>query len=180
MKADHRKEIMDHEHIRRALRRIAHEICERNNGVAGVVLVGIVKRGDELAHRLARVIEQIEKVKVPVGALDITFHRDDGHTRASIKKSQQPTDLPFSLNDKKVVLVDDVIFTGRSIRAAMDELNDYGRPQVIQCAVLIDRGHRELPIHPDFVGKNIPTARSEKVIVTINADERDEGVYIEK
>ncbi len=180
MKADRQIELMDHEHLRRAITRIAHEICERNHGVTGLVLVGIVKRGDDLAHRLAEEIEKIEKAKVPVGALDITFHRDDAHTRANIKKSQQPTDLPFSLNDKKVVLVDDVIFTGRSIRAAMDELNDYGRPQAIQCAVLIDRGHRELPIHPDFIGKNIPTARSEKVIVILDGEKNNEGVYLEK
>lgn len=173
------KVIMDQESIRRALIRIAHELCERNKGIADVVLVGIVQRGDELAKRLARHIEQIEQVSIPVGALDITFHRDDAHTRAGIKKSQQPTNLPFRIDDKKVVLVDDVLFTGRSIRAAMDELNDYGRPQAIQLAVLVDRGHRELPIHADFVGKNIPTSRDEKVIVNLNDHEDGEQVSIQ-
>lgn len=177
--SNEQKIIMDHDDIRRAVTRIAHEVCERNKDITNLVLVGIVKRGDQLATRLAKQIAEIEKQTIPVGALDITFHRDDSNTRASIKKSQRPTDLPFELNNKVVVLVDDVIFTGRSIRAAMDELNDYGRPQAIQLAVLVDRGHRELPIHADFVGKNIPTAKTGKVFVNINEQEKDENVIIE-
>ncbi len=159
--------IMDAESIRRAITRIAHEILERQKGVGDLVLIGIIQRGDLLAQRLASQIQAIEGTAPPVGALDITFHRDDTQqVRASAPSpAVRASHLPFDLNGKRVVLVDDVLYTGRSVRAALDELNDYGRPQQIQLAVLVDRGHRELPIHADFVGKNVPTARREQVAV---------------
>ncbi|MEW6517354.1 MAG: bifunctional pyr operon transcriptional regulator/uracil phosphoribosyltransferase PyrR [candidate division FCPU426 bacterium] len=155
--------IMDADAIRRAVTRIAHEILERQKGVEGLVLIGIIQRGDLLARRLAEQIKTIEGAAPPVGALDITFHRDD--TQRVQPSSGRASHLPFDLNGKRVVLVDDVLYTGRTVRAALDELNDYGRPRQIQLAVLVDRGHRELPIHADFVGKNVPTARREQVAV---------------
>jgi len=158
-------QIMDAESIRRAITRIAHEICERNKGVENLVLIGIIQRGDLLATRIAKQIGEIEGTIPPVGALDITFHRDDTGQGGDWQVSKQPSHLPFALDGKRVVLVDDVLYTGRTIRAAMDELNDYGRPQQIQLAVMVDRGHRELPIHADFVGKNVPTSRREKIVV---------------
>jgi pyrimidine operon attenuation protein / uracil phosphoribosyltransferase len=158
--------IMDAEAIRRAITRIAHEILERQKGVSDLVLIGIIQRGDLLAQRLAAQIAAIEGAAPPVGALDITFHRDDTMSvRGTAQPSVRASHLPFDLNGKRVILVDDVLYTGRSVRAALDELNDYGRPQQIQLAVLVDRGHRELPIHADFVGKNVPTARREQVAV---------------
>jgi pyrimidine operon attenuation protein / uracil phosphoribosyltransferase len=167
--------LLDAADVRRALTRIAHEILERDRGGAEVALVGIANRGDDLARRLATEIERIEGTRVPVGALDITFYRDDLSLVA-----QQPvvkgTELPFDLNGVTVVLVDDVLYTGRTIRAAMDALVDFGRPQVIRLAVLVDRGHRELPIRADHVGKNVPTSREESVRVhLIEVDGLDGG-----
>jgi pyrimidine operon attenuation protein/uracil phosphoribosyltransferase len=165
------KVILDSASIRRALTRIAHEIIERNKGVEDCVLVGIKTRGIYLARRLAERILHIEGQTVPIGELDITLYRDD-----LTEKQEHPevlnTHLP-AITGKKVILVDDVIFTGRTVRAAMDALIDRGRPQMIQLAVLIDRGHRELPIRPDYVGKNLPTARSE--IVAVSLAEVDPG-----
>jgi pyrimidine operon attenuation protein / uracil phosphoribosyltransferase len=165
------KVILDSASIRRALTRIAHEIIERNKGVEDCVLVGIKTRGIYLARRLAERILQIEGQVVPIGELDITLYRDD-----LTEKQEHPevrnTHLP-EITGKKVILVDDVLFTGRTVRAAMDALIDRGRPQMIQLAVLIDRGHRELPIRPDYVGKNLPTARSE--IVAVSLEEVDPG-----
>ena len=162
------KEILDSDDINRAIRRMAHEIIEKNKGVENLCLVGIQKGGVILAGKLASQIESIEGGKIDVGALDITFYRDDIHT-----KENQPivkrTEIPFTIDNKTVVLVDDVLFTGRSIRAAMDALVDFGRPAYIQLAVLIDRGHRELPIRADFIGKNIPTSHNEKVEVLIDS-----------
>lgn len=168
--------IMDKQAIRRALTRIAHEIIERNKGIENIVIVGIRTRGIFLANRLAEKIEQIEDAKVPVGELDITLYRDD----LTIKtKDREPvvkgSDIPVDIENKKVVLVDDVLYTGRTARAAMDALIDFGRPGRIQFAVLVDRGHRELPIRADYVGKNIPTSRKENVVVELTEiDSRDQ------
>ena len=153
--------IMDEKDIERALTRITHEIIEFNKGTEGLVLVGIVTRGDILAQRIAAKIEQIEKVKVPVGSLDISFYRDDmAHHFAP---EVHTTNLPFDVNGCTIVLVDDVLFTGRTIRAALDALMDFGRPAEIKLAVLVDRGHRELPIRADFVGKNVPSDKNQHV-----------------
>ena len=164
------RQIMTEDEIRRAIVRISHEIVEKQVGTQGLVLVGIQRRGVPLARRIADAIEEHEGVRLPVGALDITFYRDDLSLVA-----QQPivkgTDLPFDLNGTTVVLVDDVLYTGRTIRAAMDALIDFGRPRAIRLAVLIDRGHRELPIRADHVGKNVPTSREE--IVKVHVEEVD-------
>jgi pyrimidine operon attenuation protein/uracil phosphoribosyltransferase len=163
--------------IARALKRIAHEIAERNRGVENVVLIGIPKRGVPLAQRIAAHLEQIESTPVPVGSLDIALYRDDYAThRADLQRSE----MPFDITDKTVVLVDDVLFTGRSIRAALDALNDFGRPACVQLAALVDRGHRELPIRADFIGKNIPTAREEDVQVRLSETDGEDVVQIEK
>jgi pyrimidine operon attenuation protein / uracil phosphoribosyltransferase len=170
--------ILDTEDVRRALTRIAHEIIERNKGADGVALVGIANRGDDLARRLAEEIVTIEGTKVPVGALDITFHRDDIGLRAEAPEVHE-THVDFDINGKTVVLVDDVLFTGRTIRAAMDALMDFGRPRRIQLAVLVDRGHRELPIRADFVGKNVPTRRDDAVRVMVAEVDGEDGVVVE-
>ena len=159
-------QIMDGAGINRALTRIAHEIIERNKGVQGVVLVGIQRRGVPLAFRLAEKIKEYEGVEIPVGILDITLYRDDLSTLAEHPVINS-TDIPFDINRKIVVMVDDVLYTGRTARAAMDALIDLGRPTSIQLAVLIDRGHRELPIRADYVGKNLPTSRNEIVNVQV-------------
>lgn len=172
------RQLLDSNAIKRALTRIAHEIVEKNKGVDNLCLIGIQKGGVILAERLLSQIESIEGKKIDIGALDITFYRDD----LNIKKEQplvKATDITFSINDKTVVLVDDVLFTGRSIRAAMDALNDFGRPAYIQLAVLIDRGHRELPIRADYVGKNIPTSFQDSVEVTLQ-NNNEEVVLISK
>jgi pyrimidine operon attenuation protein/uracil phosphoribosyltransferase len=158
--------VMDAEGIDRSLTRIAYEILEKNKGFNGLVLVGIQTGGVFLAKRLQKIISGIEGAELPLGILDITLYRDD--LRRNKKKSRLgKTDIPFSLDDKNVVLVDDVLFTGRTIRSAMDALIDFGRPKVIQLAVLIDRGHRELPIRADFVGKNLPSSLWEAVTVNL-------------
>lgn len=170
------KQILNSQEIKRALTRIAHEIIEKNKGVENLCLIGIQKGGVILAERLASQIEVIEGKKIDIGALDITFYRDD----INIKKEQpvvKTTDITFSITDKTVVLVDDVLFTGRSIRSAMDALIDFGRPAYIQLAVLIDRGHRELPIRADYVGKNIPTSFQDQVDVNLH-EENEEAVLI--
>ncbi len=170
---------MTADEIRRATVRISHEIVEKQAGTAGLALVGIQRRGVPLAHRIAEAIAEHEGAQLPVGALDITFYRDDLSLIA-----QQPlvkgTDLPFDLNGATVVLVDDVLYTGRTIRAAMDALVDFGRPQAIRLAVLIDRGHRELPIRADHVGKNVPTSREESVRVHLAEIDGEDGVDIER
>lgn len=168
------RQIMTGDEIRRAIVRISHEIVEKQAGTQGLAIVGIQRRGVPLANRVADAIEEHEGVRLPVGALDITFYRDDLSLVA-----QQPivkgTDLPFDLNGTTVVLVDDVLYTGRTIRAAMDALIDFGRPRAIRLAVLIDRGHRELPIRADHVGKNVPTSREEIVRVhVVEVDGLDE------
>jgi len=159
------RQILDAQDISRALTRIAHEIIERNRGVEGLVVVGIHTRGVPLAHRLAAQIARIEGRQIPVGQLDISLHRDDTGTNGT--PGARPTVIPINLTERRVVLVDEVIFTGRTARAALDALLEHGRPACIQLAALIDRGHRELPIRPDYIGKNIPTARAERVLVRL-------------
>jgi pyrimidine operon attenuation protein/uracil phosphoribosyltransferase len=170
---------MTADEIRRAVTRISHEIVEKQAGTDGLVLVGIQRRGVPLAQRLAEAIREHEGAIIPVGALDITFYRDDLSMLA-----QQPvvkgTDLPFDVNGTTAVLVDDVLYTGRTIRAAMDALIEFGRPQAIRLAVLVDRGHRELPIRADHVGKNVPTSREELVRVRIEEVDGEDGVDIER
>lgn len=153
--------VMDTQAIERALTRITHEILENNKGAQNIALVGIVTRGDLLALQLARLIEQIEGVKVPVGSLDISFYRDD--VALHIAPEVHTTNIPFSVDGRTIILVDDILYTGRTIRAALDAIMDYGRPSVIQLAVLVDRGHRELPIRADYVGKNVPSSSIEHV-----------------
>ena len=170
--------ILDATAIQRALTRIAHEIAERNEQGTEVVLVGIPVGGDHLAARLATILAGIWNHIVPVGILDVTMHRDDLDSRAA--PTVHPTEIPFDVNNKTVVLVDDVLFSGRTTRAAMDALNDFGRPKHIQLAVLIDRGHRELPIRADFVGKNVPTAITEKVRVRLDVPGQSDEVILEK
>ena len=163
--------------ISRTLRRLGHEIVESNRGTDGLVLVGLLSRGYPLARRLALAIQEFEGVNVPVGGLDIGLYRDDV-TRRSAPPPVRPSEIPVSIDGKTVVLVDDVLFTGRSIRAALDALQDYGRPARVRLAVLIDRGHRELPIRPDFVGKNIPTALIQKVQVRLLEVDGQDAVYV--
>ncbi len=175
----YKTKIIDADGIRRALTRIAHEIVEKNKGTADLVLVGIQRRGVPLAHRIAAVIHDMEQVLPPVGLLDITPYRDDLDVDEVHKDREQAAQLPFPVESRVVVLVDDVLFTGRSVRAAMDALIDRGRPRMIQLAVLVDRGHRELPIRPDFVGKNVPTSHLENVSVCLQEiDGRDEVVIM--
>ena len=164
------KPLLDAEEIRRTLSRIAHEVIERNLAPEDVVLVGIHTRGVPLARRLQELVSQRTGLEPPVGALDITFHRDDAHVRGERQRRQpvvHATAIPVSLEGRTVVLVDDVLYTGRTIRAAIDALLEFGRPARVQLAVLVDRGHRELPIRPDYVGKNLPTARDERIQVEL-------------
>jgi pyrimidine operon attenuation protein / uracil phosphoribosyltransferase len=173
------RRIMTAEEVRRATIRISHELVEKHGGTDGLVLVGIQRRGVPLAGRLARAVAEHEGPSLPVGALDITFYRDDLSLIA-----QQPvvkgTDIPFDLNGRTVVLVDDVLYTGRTIRAAMDALVDFGRPDAIRLAVLVDRGHRELPIRADHVGKNVPTSREEVVHVSLEEIDGEDAVTIDR
>ncbi len=174
---EEKAQIMDETAMNRALSRIAHEIIEKNKGIGDVLLIGIQRRGVPLAQRLSAKIKAFEDQEVPVGILDITLYRDDLSTL-----SEHPvingTDIPFDINGKVVVMVDDVLFTGRTARAAMDALIDLGRPTVIQLAVLMDRGHRELPIRADYVGKNLPTSRSEIVHVLVDEIDGENRVII--
>ncbi len=170
--------ILDAEQVRRALRRIAHEIVERSGGAEKLALIGIHTRGVPLANRIAETVGSIEGTTPLIGTLDIALYRDDAHQRRS-PATIQPTDVEFDVSDLLVVLVDDVLFTGRTIRAAMDALVDLGRPAAIQLAVLVDRGHRELPIRADYVGKNIPTSREQSVVVKVAEIDGDDGVYLE-
>lgn len=172
--------IMDQEAIRRAFIRIAHEILEKNKGTEDLCIVGIRNRGVTLANRLAECIGKIENKEIPVGILDITLYRDD-LTLIAAHPVVHKTEIDFDITDKNLVLVDDVLYSGRTIRAALDALIDLGRPKTIQLAVLIDRGHRELPVRPDYVGKNIPTAKNEMVEVRlVEVDGKDEVVIVEK
>lgn len=169
--------IMDEQAMQRALRRVAHEIIENNRGVEGLTLVGIQRRGVTLARMLADLIERVEGVRLPLGVLDITFYRDD----LSLLQEHpvvNATDLPFQVQDAKIIMVDDVLFSGRTARAAMDAICDMGRPALIQLAVMVDRGHRELPIRADYVGKNLPTSKSELVGVHVPEYDGDMGVVL--
>jgi pyrimidine operon attenuation protein/uracil phosphoribosyltransferase len=170
--------ILDAVAIQRALTRIAHEIAERNENGTEVVLIGIPVGGDHLAQRLSRILSEIWHQPVPVGILDVGMYRDDLDSRAAPKI--HPTVIPFDVTGKTAVLVDDVLFSGRTTRAAMDALNDFGRPKKIQLAVLIDRGHRELPIKADFVGKNVPTADHEKIRVRLGENDGVDEVVLER
>jgi pyrimidine operon attenuation protein/uracil phosphoribosyltransferase len=165
--------------IERALARIAHEIVERNKGAEGVVLVGMRTRGVPLAKRIAEIIENFEGTPIPVGTLDIGLYRDDISCSELKPANQSHTEIPTSITDRRIILVDDVLYTGRSIRAAMDALIDLGRPRSIQLAVLIDRGHRELPIRADYVGKNIPSSKDEEILVQLLETDGVDKVIIE-
>jgi pyrimidine operon attenuation protein / uracil phosphoribosyltransferase len=171
---------MDAEAIRRALQRIAHEIIERNPQLTHVVLAGIPSRGVEIVQRIAAFIHQIRKINVETGVIDVAMHRDDVGTRFELPIVRE-SKLPLPLEERTVVVVDDVLYTGRTVRAAMDAINSFGRPSRIQLAVLIDRGHRELPIRPDYVGKNLPTSGNEKVKVQLQeTDEKPDAVWLER
>ncbi|MEO6397065.1 MAG: bifunctional pyr operon transcriptional regulator/uracil phosphoribosyltransferase PyrR [Tepidiformaceae bacterium] len=163
--------------LNRTLRRLGHEIIENNHGTDRLILVGLLSRGYPLAVRLAKAIEEFEGASVPVGSLDIGLYRDDV-TRRGAAPHIRPSDVPGDVDGSTIVLVDDVLFTGRSIRAAMDALLDFGRPARVRLAVLIDRGHRELPIRPDFVGKNVPTALVQSVQVRLKETDGEDGVYV--
>ncbi len=171
--------LLDAEDVRRALTRIAHEILERDKGAGDLALVGIANRGDHLARRLAEEIRRVDGIEVPVGVLDITFYRDDIGMKTEAPEVHE-TRIGFDINGRTVVLVDDVLFTGRTIRAAMDALMDFGRPERIQLAVLVDRGHRELPIRADYVGKNVPTHRADDVRVLVSEVDGDDAVIVEE
>ena len=175
--AEQRSLVMDADEIRRALTRVAHEIIEKNKGAERLAMVGIRRKGVPLAERLAALISEIEGAKVPVGILDIALYRDDFMTKQS---AVGQTDIPFDVNGRTIVLVDEVMYTGRTVRCALDALMDMGRPASIQLAVLIDRGHRELPIRADFVGKNLPTSRKEKVDVQLKEIQGEDKVFILK
>ena len=168
--------VLDADRISRSLTRIAHEIIERNRGVADLALVGIRTRGVPLARRLAHILQDISRHDVPTGALDITLYRDDlMRTAVGAQPLIRKTEIPFSIDDKRILLVDDVLYTGRTVRAALDALIEFGRPKAIQLIVLVDRGHRELPIKADYVGKNVPTSPAQSVQVHLTeVDGRDE------
>ena len=170
-------QVMDADEIRRAITRIAHEIIEHNRGAQDLVIVGIQRKGVSLAGRIRKAIQSIEGQDPPFGTLDISLHRDDFGSRMS---SISPTDIPHPLTGKTVILVDDVIFTGRTVRSALEALIDFGRPSAIQLAVLVDRGHRELPVRADYVGKNLPTSRREDVLVLLDASPANDRVMIRK
>ena len=171
--------VMDAEAIRRALRRIAHEIIERNPALAQIILAGVPSRGNEIARRIADTISAIENIKIDVGAIDVAMHRDDVGTRAELPVVQVSR-LPLPLESRTVIIVDDVLFTGRTVRAAMDAISSFGRPARVQLAALIDRGHRELPIRADYVGKNLPTSARERVRVHLRPEAEAEGVWLIK
>jgi pyrimidine operon attenuation protein/uracil phosphoribosyltransferase len=171
--------VLTEEGIRRALTRIAHEILERNQGTDHLILVGMRRRGVPLARRIADLIRRFEGASVPVGELDVTMFRDDLDLRGT-RPMVHPSSIPQDVTDARVVLVDDVLYTGRTVRAALEAILSYGRPRQVQLAVLVDRGHRELPIRPDYVGKNVPTARDQEVEVRLHEEDgRDEAVLIQ-
>lgn len=172
------KEIVDKMTMNRALTRITYEIIERHKGIDDIVLIGIKTRGIYLANRIAERLKQLEGRDVPVGEIDITLYRDDNHEIKKDEPTINASDVPFSIENKEVILVDDVIFTGRTIRAALDAIMDLGRPDKISLAVLVDRGHRELPIRADYVGKNIPTSKSEQITVSVEEVDGSDRILI--
>lgn len=174
------EQILSEEEIKRMIVRISHEIIEKNGGAKKLALVGIRTRGVPLAKRIARVIEGVEKIEIPVGSLDITMYRDDLSAQRAPSPRVQKTEIPFNVTEKIVILVDEVIYTGRTIRCALDALMDLGRPAAIQLVVLVDRGHRELPIRPDYIGKNIPTSHFEEVKVKLLEIDGEDKVEIVK
>ena len=169
--------ILDDKQINRALARIAHEILEHNAGAESLAIVGILTRGAYLARRIAAIIKKLENVDVPVGLMDISLYRDDVHSKLD-QPVVQRTDILFTVSDKNIVLIDDVLFTGRTVRAALNHITDFGRPRTIQLAVLVDRGHRELPIKADYVGVNIPTAKSDQVVLQVTEKEGSDRVFV--
>jgi len=171
--------VMDKKSIDRAVTRISHEILEKNDGAESLVIIGILTRGADIAKRIASRIKEIERVEVQVGLMDINLYRDDVHHKLD-QPIIQRTEILFDVVDRNLILVDDVLFTGRTIRAALDQIIDFGRPRSIQLAVLIDRGHRELPIRPDYVGKNIPTSKDDRVLVRLLERDEVEFVLVEK
>ena len=174
----YKKEVVDEVTMKRALTRITYEIIERNKGVQDIVLIGIKTRGIFIAQRIAERLKQLEHIEVPVGELDITLYRDDKKAEED-EPELHSSDIPFSIEGKEVILVDDVLFTGRTIRAALDAVIDLGRPNRISLAVLVDRGHRELPIRADYVGKNIPTALTEEIIVEVEENDGQDRILIQ-
>ncbi|MGO3146561.1 MAG: bifunctional pyr operon transcriptional regulator/uracil phosphoribosyltransferase PyrR [Leucobacter sp.] len=168
--------VLDGAEISRALTRISHEIIEANKGVSNLVLVGIPTRGTHLAKRIAESISRIEGVQVPVGSLDVTLYRDDLAKHPT--RAPQPTEMPPGIDGATVVLVDDVLYSGRTVRAALDALGDHGRPKIVRLAALIDRGHRELPIRADYIGKNLPSSREERISVRLQEHDGEDGVTI--
>ena len=172
-------QILDSQSIERALKRISNEIIEKNHGCDNICVIGIRRRGVPLAERICKNIKAIENVDIPFGVLDITLYRDD-LTQKYVDPVIQATDIPFSVTDKKIILVDDVLFTGRTVRAAIDAIISLGRPACIQLAIMVDRGHRELPIRGDYVGKNIPTSNEERIYVCLPETDDEYGIYISK
>ena len=179
MPKDKMETVLDKKGINRAITRISHEILERNNGAESLVIIGILTRGADIAKRIASKIKEIEGVDIPVGLMDINLYRDDVHQKLD-QPIIQRTEIHFDVVDRNLILVDDVLYTGRTIRAALDQIIDFGRPRTIQLAVIIDRGHRELPIRPDYVGKNIPTSKDDRVMVRLSERDEDDSVLIEK
>ncbi len=179
MPKDKMETVLDKKGINRAITRISHEILERNNGAESLVIIGILTRGADIAKRIASKIKEIEGVDIPVGLMDINLYRDDVHQKLD-QPIIQRTEILFDVVDRNLILVDDVLYTGRTIRAALDQIVDFGRPRSIQLAVIIDRGHRELPIRPDYVGKNIPTSKDDRVMVRLSERDEDDLVLIEK
>lgn len=170
--------ILSEKKISRALTRISHEILERNSGAESIVIIGILTRGAVLAKRIAATIKELEGVEVPVGLMDISLYRDDVHSKLE-QPIVQRTDILFEIRDKNVILIDDVLYTGRTVRAALDQMVDFGRARTIQLAVLVDRGHKELPIRADYVGVNIPTAMDDQVVVSVSELDGKDEVYVE-
>lgn len=171
--------ILDSKQISRALTRIAHEILEQNAGAESLAIIGILTRGAHLAKRIAATIKKLEGIEVPVGLMDISLYRDDVHSKLE-QPVVQRTDILFPVANKNIILVDDVLFTGRTIRAALDQIIDFGRPRTVQLAVLVDRGHRELPIKADYVGANIPTSRGDQVVLEVTEKEGVDRVFVVK
>jgi len=172
-----KSKIMDEQDLGRTIARLTHEILEKNKGLENIVVIGMRTRGVYLAERIAKKLKEVENKKVPLGVLDITLYRDDFRTALKQPKVQI-TDIPFSIDNKNIILVDDVLYTGRTVRAALDALMDFGRPASIQLAILVDRGHRELPVKADFIGKNVPTSYGEEIRVHMKEIDKDDGVFL--